>query len=200
MKNFFRFLFILLFYFLSNAYSKNTQFGIQAGFGEIYTISKASSLTLYLGAYYSYDKNQFNFRIIDSSEDFFSMCCPDQRPTEYFTEYDVQYGKKIVYTQYFDMVVLGGLSYLYGLRRGKLLKKYYAHPGEECGDYSEYEKVNYTTVGIPIDIQFNLKYYLLGIGIHLISNINPENSYYGFLFSFQLGKLFKHNPRTNLEK
>jgi hypothetical protein len=167
---------------------------LQTGIGSCLNNIESSQIALYLGTYFSYDDKQFNLKYLYSNENFGNLGCSDKIPTKYFNEFGIQYGKKLIYSQHIDLVVLGGLSYIYGRRRGQFLKRY--NKMNECGYYSEFKGIEYSTIGIPVDIHLNLKYFLMGIGLHLFSNINIENSNFGFLFTFQIGKLYKISPNT----
>jgi len=78
--------------------------------------------------------------------------------------------------------IAAGLSYVNGVRRGKILAN------GLLGD--AYEKVPFQTIGIPLEAQLIWRpFSVVGIGFYFFADINSEMSNVGGLITLQIGYL-----------
>lgn len=79
-----------------------------------------------------------------------------------------------------------GLSAVWGRFRGKYM---YTEPTPLMGSGYHYETINYTTVGIPVEIRYITSTKHAGIGITAFGNLNNKNSFAGLNISIYVGRL-----------
>ena len=84
----------------------------------------------------------------------------------------------------------GGISFVRGVRRGKLLSSGGGWGWSWFGSSETYEELTFHTFGIPIEAQlFWTPLSFLGIGIYAAGNLNSQRSFAAVLLCLQLGKL-----------
>ncbi len=90
---------------------------------------------------------------------------------------------------YIHVGISGGLGYIGGVMRGKLL---YTDPSTgffDITDRRHFEKVEFLTPCIPIQIDFLLKpFSFLGLGVSLFADINFKRTIKGVTFKIGLGE------------
>jgi len=103
-------------------------------------------------------------------------------PSETVWDVGVLYGRSAK-VSYGLASISGGIGVVGGVRRGKYL-------GSSGWFSSNYEKLTFLTVGIPVESQlFWTPLSFFGIGIYGFANLNTEKSFIGGLFCIQIGKL-----------
>lgn len=90
---------------------------------------------------------------------------------------------------YVHVGISGGLGYIGGVMRGKLL---YTEPSTgffDIRDRRHFEKVEFLTPSIPLQIDFLLKPFSnLGLGVTLFADINFKRTIKGITFKIGLGE------------
>ncbi len=88
----------------------------------------------------------------------------------------------------------GGIGLVGGLKRGKFIS---THPGW-FGGWREYERVNFLTVGIPVEIEAMVTpSHFFGFGISLYADLNPTYPFAGAHFRLMLGDIRKPGPKKH---
>lgn len=106
------------------------------------------------------------------------------------SSYDFSLGKMLTDGKIFTSISTG-----VGLVRGKYPGKFIRNEGNTFFDNSIYEKITYTTIGIPISIKgIWVPRRTYGTGLELYANFNSKNIFYGINLSQQFGRL---NPGKN---
>jgi len=170
-------------------YKLENQFGwVNLGVGASSFSSFGSSLGINVS--YQIKANLISFRYVYNAKfkgEIFTTYVPR---SEKIRDFGVLYGLSVKSKEGFASISVG-LSIVNGLKRGK-----YLYSVSNCSgvffclaETRYYEKLRFTTVGIPIEIQLFLTGENVGIGIYGFANINPESSFVGALLSLQLGKL-----------
>jgi hypothetical protein len=109
-------------------------------------------------------------------------------PRESVRDLGVLYGKRWSEPGLGFMSISGGVALVYGIRRGEPIA--YSGVWWFFGT-SYYEKVPFTTVGLPIDMQFCLAPSQgVGLALDLFGNLNSERSYGAATISLIIGKLW----------
>jgi hypothetical protein len=80
--------------------------------------------------------------------------------------------------------ISAGLSLAGGVRRGQFLSSSGGMFGTD-----QYEKLNFLTLGIPLEAQAFLTGSNIGIGIYAFANLNRKRSFAGALLCLQFGQL-----------
>ncbi len=107
-------------------------------------------------------------------------------PLESVGDLGVLYGKRLSEPGLGFMSVSGGVALVYGKRRGEFVRS----SGSWFGT-SYYEEVPFTTVGLPVDMQFCLAPFNgIGLALDLFGNLNSERSYGAATISLIIGKLW----------
>lgn len=101
------------------------------------------------------------------------------------SSYDFSYGKMLTGGKLFTSISAG-----VGLVRGKYPGKFIRNVGNTFFDNSIYEKITYTTIGIPLSVKgIWVPGHTFGIGLELYANFNSKNIFYGINLSQQVGRL-----------
>ena len=104
---------------------------------------------------------------------------------------EVMYGK-VLSTNKFFCNISGGLGFIRSQEKGAFISR----EGFWLFGYYNYEKINKSTIGIPISFQtFWIPTKFYGVGLDFYANINANNSFYVVSFCHQFGKL-----RTSLKR
>lgn len=132
-----------------------------------------------IDAIYEKSKNLFSLGLRSSSQiQLFDV----QNSPVSLTTINTMIGRRLTTTNFY-VAVNTGISYNLGVARGALL------PGTGSFDY---EKIKYTTVGIPLNFQFMiLGGNNWGIGFDYYHNINKYKDVNSFTFSVQVGRFRK---------
>jgi hypothetical protein len=125
-----------------------------------------------------FDRKLISIRYLDNAEFLFDIF---EKPTVETFDVGVLYGKVLAKGKFSFASIAGGISYVGGVKRGEFLYR------KGITDY--YEEVYIQTIGIPIELQSFLTLRLIGVGIYGFANLNPRNTFWGFTFCLQLGKL-----------
>jgi hypothetical protein len=126
---------------------------------------------------YSYDNNVFTVKFIKANEFTFSPGGYDfNEPLLKLEEIGALYGK--IYREGYILLSLsGGISYVYGINRGKQIQS------------KEYEKIKISTLGIPFEANFRIEINsFLGIGASCFGNLNNQKTYLGGMVQIYIGK------------
>jgi len=75
-----------------------------------------------------------------------------------------------------------GIGLVRSVRRGRLVHP----PGWFFG--GEYERLDRTTVGLPLDVKASLNASAVGIGLNLFGNLNTRGNFAGVALTLQLGR------------
>ncbi|RYE19821.1 MAG: hypothetical protein EOP45_12025 [Sphingobacteriaceae bacterium] len=81
-----------------------------------------------------------------------------------------------------------GLSGVWGINRGKYLS---SDPDPLINGTQIYEKIKYTTIGLPAEIRFITSTKDVGIGVTGFGNLNGKRSFVGLNLSFYIGQMKK---------
>lgn len=85
-----------------------------------------------------------------------------------------------------NFIFSAGLSNVWGVDRGQYLGP--AEPGALLkGD--RYEKIHYSTIGIPVEARFMIPFKWVGLGITAYGNLNDGHSFGGLALCVYAGKL-----------
>jgi len=170
-----------------NFKSKNEFGWLNLGLGASSFSSFGSSLGINVS--YQIRANLISFRYVYNAKfkgEIFTAYVPR---SEKIRDFGVLYGLSTKSKVGFASIS-GGISIVSGVRRGEYLyKSCNSSGGWFCFGPGYYEKLRFTTVGIPIEAQVFITGENAGIGIYVFANINPESSFFGALLSLQLGKL-----------
>ena len=108
-------------------------------------------------------------------------------PREHVSDLGILYGKRWSQPGLGFVSVSGGIAFVHGMRRGEFIRK----TGSWFSTTHYYEKEPFTTVGLPIDMQFCLApFNSVGLALDLFGNLNPERSYRAATLSLIIGELW----------
>ncbi len=124
-------------------------------------------------------KNVISLRALGSYENPLPLDSKYYGYDEWINDVSVLYGRCYKSTRFFASAS-AGLGRVRGMRRGDLLG---CSGMENC----HYERLDFSTVGLALDSQLFMQAPFIGFGIYLFGNINAEESFAGFLVSFQFG-------------
>ncbi|KAB7732810.1 hypothetical protein F5984_02340 [Rudanella paleaurantiibacter] len=96
-------------------------------------------------------------------------------------EWGLLYGRRLN-----NILVSAGVSYLSGAARGNYL---YTDPNPYLGTGKVYEKINYKTIGIPMEVRYIAALKHVGIGLTAFGNVNTKRSFIGLNVSLYAGKM-----------
>lgn len=149
-------------------------FGIGAGYS-----SPINSLpTIMAHATYGIHNHLLTLRYIRNAE----FAVFQDNPQEKVNDFGFMYGRKLLNKEYMFISVSGGVSYLTGTVRGRLISNSWFH--------SDYESVKVSTIGFPLESQLAFTPFKhFGISVHGFGNLNPDNSYAGIGLSLLVGRL-----------
>lgn len=160
----------------NNQNAPNQHFWIKFGLGS-YDSRRDPGISLYSSI--TYQRNDMvKLRFMLNEE--FSLFDFDEK----FYDFGLLYGKSKTF-EWTKISAYAGIGLFTGILKGD-----YIGPGNG-GWFSpnEYEKKNFTTYGIPLEVEFSiLPKQLLGAGISIYSNINNVNSLYGVALKFEIGR------------
>ena len=162
----------------ANRLKKANHWWFNAGLGACKVNRRGEYPSLGINFSYQIKRSLISLRCIYNFE--FEILEPS--PSESVWDVGALYGR-FAKASYGFASVSGGVSYVGGVRRGRLLSS--------SGWFSEkYEKLTFNTVGIPIEGQlFWTPTSFFGIGICGFANMNPEKSFFGGLLCIKIGKL-----------
>ena len=159
-------------------YSKTLLVGAGAGMGLLGVTWDANLL-------YQNENNLIAMRYLTSREVNFEIAFAGNpgfsRPLESTWEMDALIGKKVS-DKSLTASIMGGLSVIGGTIRGKFLS-----PPDLLSSYNEYEHLNQTTFGIPIEGRLAFTpLENFDLGVSAILNLNSKKTLKGFYLSFRL--------------
>ncbi len=100
------------------------------------------------------------------------------------------YGLVSTASDYVAVSFTGGISFVYGINHGKYLGDNQFEFNGNIIHQSVYEKVEYYTAGISVDLQISLKIFKgLGLGLEFFANENFETRFLGAMIAIQYGFL-----------
>jgi len=157
---------------VSNKTINNSGFWFNLGLGKNY-FGPALNFSLS----YSYDNNIFTIKYLKANEFTFSPGGYDfDEPLLKLEEIGALYGK--TYREGYILLSLsGGISYVYGINRGKSIQP------------KVFEKIKISTLGIPFEANFRIEINsFLGVGASCFGNLNNQKNYIGGMVHIYLGK------------
>lgn len=96
-------------------------------------------------------------------------------------EWGLLYGRKLN-----NVLFSAGVAYLSGVSRGKYL---YTDPNPYLSTGKVYEKINYQTIGMPVEVRYIAALKYVGIGLTAFGNLNNKRSFVGLNVSLYGGKI-----------
>ncbi|WP_077924195.1 hypothetical protein [Spirosoma sp. 209] len=168
---------LIVFLLLANAgysqqfYDNRYWLGLGAG-----RTSQFPSGMMALGYEFAHKPTQLVARYVLNSE-VLSDAQPAIRVNEIGMLYGVRAGKFRFST---------GLSGVWGTNRGKFLQ---SDPDPLLYGSAYYERLTYTTVGIPAEIRFITSTKDVGVGVTAFGNLNAKRSFVGLNLSLYVGQM-----------
>ena len=143
---------------------------IGIGFGGNYFgITKSGNLSIAI------DDNLFSIRYSKSNELRFSVEGDYYEPAIGIKEFAFLYGKYAKDNNIL-LTLSAGISYLKGVNRGKNIV------------FNEYEKLNISTIGIPLEFEFMIGFSQnIGISLLVYYNLNKDKMFGGLTFKLNVG-------------
>ena len=137
--------------------------------GNYFGITGSGNLSIAL------DDNIFSFRYSKSDEFQFNVEGHNDEPAIRMKEVAVLYGKYLKKNNS-ALIFSVGISYLKGINRGKNI------------EFKEYEKINISTLGIPLEFEFMLGFTQnIGMGLQGYYNLNKDKMFGGVIFKLNIG-------------
>lgn len=165
----------------ANNSRKENSFWLTLGTG--YSLPVNSLPVLVSNFTYDYNDNLFTLRYIMNRE--LKIAFGD-RPLNVVHDIGLMYGRLFL-RKSFSLTFSGGLSYVFGNKRGKKLP-----PDGWLDLVDHYAEVPISTVGVPLEGNlFFTPSKHFGFGFNLFGNINIEQSYIGIGFSAIIGDVLK---------
>lgn len=137
-----------------------------------------SSQMLGVNVCFQKDNIIYGLRYIYNTDEKFINLSEYSLPYEKSLEFGIYYGRKRKWTKNFNGTLGGGMSYVYGVKRGDYLytKNFF------FSDISYYEQKKFKSIGFTADarINFILNKYI-NLSINGVVNLNYYRSFYGIL-------------------
>ena len=161
-----------------NNYFENTQYLLNFNAGTCRNIANETS-GIAGGLVFFRKKNNdlFSIRYLAGVEPVYE----GPSPPHFVKDFGILFGKCLC-VKNIVFSLSAGLSYAYGLERGKWL----GIPGEESYDH---EKLYFHTIGFPVDVQVYHKNGKNSAGISFFANTNAHRSIFGLLAFWQIRKI-----------